>query len=208
MVTLSATTDQQAGEFNEILINRISPPDSTTLTGFNGYECLKGVRPFSRAYCENHYLLGRLHAIDRLNDIVCHSGRVDRRRDGIDIPALKKARVPAGAGRRSQALGAINRADCRAGGRRCVKQDTRSPARGVGAGHGASPGASRFDAYGDLLPFACGNGITLGQRRQRFCTANDRAPNSPRRPRRSCDISQHLGAWLAILGARNVHGWP
>ena len=44
VLTLSATTDQQTGEFNEILINRISPPDSTTLTRFNGYECLKGVR--------------------------------------------------------------------------------------------------------------------------------------------------------------------
>jgi patatin-related protein len=96
VLTLSATTAQQAGEFNEILINRISPRDSTTLTGFNGYECLKGVRLahfaafFSRAYRENDYLLGRLHGIDRLIDIVCDSGRVDPRRDGIDILALKK----------------------------------------------------------------------------------------------------------------------
>jgi patatin-related protein len=96
VLTLSATTAQQAGEFNEILINRISPQDSTTLTGFNGYECLKGVRLghfaafFSRAYRENDYLLGRLHAIDRLIDIVCDSGRVDSRRDGIAVLALKK----------------------------------------------------------------------------------------------------------------------
>jgi len=96
VLTLSATTAQQAGEFNEILINRISPQDSTTLTGFNGEECLKGVRLghfaafFSRAYRENDYLLGRLHAIDRLIDIVCDSGRVDPRRDGIDVLALKK----------------------------------------------------------------------------------------------------------------------
>ena len=96
VLTLSATTAQQAGEFNEILINRISPQDSTTLTGFNGYECLKGVRLghfaafFSRAYRENDYLLGRLHAIDRLIDIVCDSGQVDSRRDGIAVLALKK----------------------------------------------------------------------------------------------------------------------
>jgi len=45
---------------------------------------------FSRAYRENDYLLGRLHAIDRLIDIVCDSGRVDPGRDGIDIRALKK----------------------------------------------------------------------------------------------------------------------
>ena len=96
VLTLSATTAQQAGEFNEILINRISPQDSTTLAGFNGEECLKGVRLghfaafFSRAYRENDYLLGRLHAIDRLIDIVCDSGRVDPRRDGIDVLSLKK----------------------------------------------------------------------------------------------------------------------
>jgi patatin-related protein len=96
VLTLSATTAQQVGEFNEILINRISPQDSTTLTGFNGGECLKGVRLghfaafFSRAYRENDYLLGRLHAIDRLIDIVCDSGRVDPRGDGIDVLALKK----------------------------------------------------------------------------------------------------------------------
>ena len=122
VLTLSATTAQQAGEFNEILINRISPQDSTTLTGFNGEECLKGVRldisrPSSRAYRENDYSLGRLYAIDRLIDIVCDSGRVDPRRDGIDALA-----VPAGAGRGSQALGAINGADC---GAACVYRRTR-----------------------------------------------------------------------------------
>jgi patatin-related protein len=96
VLTLSATTAQQAGEFNEILIDRISPQDSTTLSGFNGNECLKGVRLghfaafFSRAYRENDYLLGRLHAIDRLIDIVCDSGRVDPLRDGIAVLALKK----------------------------------------------------------------------------------------------------------------------
>jgi patatin-related protein len=96
VLTLSATTAQQAGEFNEILINRISPQDSTTLSGFNGDDCLKGVRLghfaafFSRAYRENDYLLGRLHAIDRLIDIVCDSGQVDPRRDGIAVLALKK----------------------------------------------------------------------------------------------------------------------
>ena len=111
------------GNFSEILINRISPQDSTTLIGFNGEECLKGVRLghfaafFSRAYRENDYLLGRLHAIDRLIDIVCDSGRVDPRRDGIDVLA-----VPARAGRGSQALGAINGAD---GGAACVYRRTR-----------------------------------------------------------------------------------
>jgi patatin-related protein len=96
VLTLSVTTAEQAGEFNEILINRISPQDSTALPGFNGSECLKGVRFghfaafFSRAYRENDYLLGRLHAIDRLIDIVCDSGHVDPLRDGLDIRGLKK----------------------------------------------------------------------------------------------------------------------
>ena len=33
---------------------------------------------------------GRLHAVDRLIDIVCDSADVDPTQDGIDVPALKK----------------------------------------------------------------------------------------------------------------------
>ncbi|MGZ5866185.1 MAG: DUF3376 domain-containing protein, partial [Xanthobacteraceae bacterium] len=43
----------------------------------------------SRAYRENDYLLGRLHALDRLIDIVCDSAGIEKG-DKIDILALKK----------------------------------------------------------------------------------------------------------------------
>ena len=60
-------------EFDEILVDRISPDDATalrrggTLKGiqFNAFGAF-----FSRAYRENDYLWGRLHAADRLIDIV------------------------------------------------------------------------------------------------------------------------------------------
>jgi hypothetical protein len=44
----------------------------------------------SRAYRENDYLLGRLHALDRLIDIVCDAAGIDPKADGMDVLALKK----------------------------------------------------------------------------------------------------------------------
>ena len=44
----------------------------------------------SRAYRENDYLLGRLHALDRLIDIVCDAAGIDPKTDRIDVLALKK----------------------------------------------------------------------------------------------------------------------
>src|SRR5262249_35614522 len=44
----------------------------------------------SRAYRENDYLLGRLHALDRLIDIVCDTAGLDGKGGQIDILALKK----------------------------------------------------------------------------------------------------------------------
>ncbi|MFL6975019.1 MAG: patatin-like protein [Xanthobacteraceae bacterium] len=87
---------REMGELNEILVDRISPQDARSLTGFDGASSLKGVGFghfagfLSRAYRENDYLLGRLHALDRLIDIVCDSAGVDPVRDGIDVIGLKK----------------------------------------------------------------------------------------------------------------------
>ncbi len=44
----------------------------------------------SRAYRENDYLLGRLHAVDRLIDIVCDSAGIDPAQSPIDIAGLKR----------------------------------------------------------------------------------------------------------------------
>src|SRR5262249_20668610 len=96
VLTFPLTSTRDVGELHEILIDRISPQDARTLDGFNGAHSLKGIgfghfaAFLSRAYRENDYLLGRLHAIDRLIDIVCDSARIDAAHEGIDVVALKK----------------------------------------------------------------------------------------------------------------------
>jgi patatin-related protein len=96
VLTFPMTRAREIGELNEILIDRISPQDARTLSGFDGVESLKGIGFghfagfLSRAYRENDYLLGRLHALDRLINIVCDAAGVDPKADGIDVLALKK----------------------------------------------------------------------------------------------------------------------
>ena len=67
---------RQAGEFNEIRVDRISAQDAIAIERLGSFR-LKGAALgqyaafLSRPYRENDYLLGRLHAINRLIDIVC-----------------------------------------------------------------------------------------------------------------------------------------
>src|SRR5262249_28698744 len=62
----------------------------------DGIKSLKGIgfghfaAFLSRAYRENDYLLGRLHALDRLIDIVCDAAGVDPKKDRIHVLALQK----------------------------------------------------------------------------------------------------------------------
>ena len=86
----------ETGPIEEILIDRISPDDAVSLTspdatrvllggtfaGFGGF--------LSRATRENDYLWGRLHAVDRLFDILASTVPAGTR-DTIDFHALKKA---------------------------------------------------------------------------------------------------------------------
>jgi patatin-related protein len=96
VLTLPIIAGRGAGELNEILIDRISPQDARTLAGFNGAQSLRGTRFghfaafLSRAYRENDYLLGRLHAIDRLIDLVCDSAGADAVGKPLDVARLKK----------------------------------------------------------------------------------------------------------------------
>jgi patatin-related protein len=66
---------RETGEFNEIRVDRISAQDAAGINRLGTFS-LKGAAFnqfaafLSRAYRENDYLLGRLHAIDRLIDIV------------------------------------------------------------------------------------------------------------------------------------------
>jgi uncharacterized protein DUF3376 len=89
------TSAREIGELNEILVDRISPQDARTLKGFEGIGSLKGIAFahfaafLSRSYRENDYLLGRLHAVDRLIDIVCDSAGTDCTAR-IDVLALKQ----------------------------------------------------------------------------------------------------------------------
>jgi patatin-related protein len=96
VLTFPLTSTREVGELHEILVDRISPQDARSLDGFNGAHSLKGIgfghfaAFLSRAYRENDYLLGRLHAIDRLIDIVCDSARIDVAHEGIDVVSLKR----------------------------------------------------------------------------------------------------------------------
>jgi patatin-related protein len=96
VLTFPMTSTRETGELNEILVDRISPQDAHALKGFDGIGSLKGIgfahfaAFLSRAYRENDYLLGRLHAVDRLIDIVCDSSGIDATTESIDVPGLKK----------------------------------------------------------------------------------------------------------------------
>jgi patatin-related protein len=96
VLTFPLTSTREVGELHEILVDRISPQDARSLDGFNSGQSLKGIgfghfaAFLSRAYRENDYLLGRLHAIDRLIDIVCDSARIDAAHEGIDVVRLKQ----------------------------------------------------------------------------------------------------------------------
>ena len=86
----------ETGPIEEILVDRISPDDATSLAppgnprvllgatfaGFGGF--------LNRATRENDYLWGRLHAVDRLFDILS-STLPNTIRTTIDLHALKKA---------------------------------------------------------------------------------------------------------------------
>src|SRR4029078_13472383 len=96
VLTFPMINAREIGELNEILVDRISPQDARSLKGFEGIESLKGIgfahfaAFLSRSYRENDYLLGRLHAVDRLIDIVCDSAGPECA-GMIDITKLKKS---------------------------------------------------------------------------------------------------------------------
>ena len=95
VLTFSVTSWRDLGEFDEIRIDRISPEDASTLRLGSTARPLKGTgflhfgAFFSRAFRENDYLWGRLHAIDRLIDIVCDSAGADSIA-ALDVLAFKR----------------------------------------------------------------------------------------------------------------------
>ena len=95
VLTLAVTSWRDLGEFNEIRVDRLSPADARTLARLEDPPTLRGTAFlhfgafFSRAFRENDYLLGRLHAIDRIIDIVCDSAGVGAVAS-IDVEELKR----------------------------------------------------------------------------------------------------------------------
>ncbi len=75
--TLAMTNWRDIVEFDEILVDRISPADGKSFARLAASRTLRGTGLahfagfLSRAYRENDYLWGRLHGVDRLIDIVC-----------------------------------------------------------------------------------------------------------------------------------------
>jgi hypothetical protein len=82
VLTLPVMPWREAGEFNEIRVDRISAQDAAGIAMLGAFR-LKGAAFnqfaafLSRAFRENDYLLGRLHAADRLIDIVCDAAGAD-----------------------------------------------------------------------------------------------------------------------------------
>jgi patatin-related protein len=95
VLTFSVTSWRDLGEFDEIRVDRISPEDAGTLgrgavaTTLKGTAFLHFGAFFSRAFRENDYLWGRLHAVDRLIDIVCDSAGAEAVAE-VDVLALKQ----------------------------------------------------------------------------------------------------------------------
>lgn len=86
----------EAGPIEEILIDRISPDDAVSLASPDAKRMLLGATFagfggfLSRATRENDYLWGRLHAVDRLFDILA-STVAPANREAVNFHALKKA---------------------------------------------------------------------------------------------------------------------
>jgi patatin-related protein len=96
VLTFSITNWRDLDEFDEIRVDRLSPDDATTLRKGGAVATLKGIQFyhfgafFSLAYRQNDYLWGRLHAAERLIDIVLDAARIEGAAEGIDALALKQ----------------------------------------------------------------------------------------------------------------------
>lgn len=96
VLTFSITNWRDLDEFDEIRVDRLSPDDAQSLRKGGATATLKGTQFhhfgafFSLAYRQNDYLWGRLHAAERLIDIVLDAATIEGAADGIDALALKK----------------------------------------------------------------------------------------------------------------------
>ena len=95
VLTFSITNWRDLDEFDEIRVDRLSPDDAQTLRKGSADATLKGIQFhhfgafFCLAYRQNDYLWGRLHATDRLIDIVLDAARIEGAAKDVDVIALK-----------------------------------------------------------------------------------------------------------------------
>ena len=96
VLTFSVTNWRDLGEYDEIRVDRFSPDDCTTIRKGSAEKILKGIafKHFgaflSRRDRENDYLWGRLHAAERIIDILYDAASVEEAEGGIDKLAFKK----------------------------------------------------------------------------------------------------------------------
>jgi hypothetical protein len=101
VLTFSVTNWRDLDEFDEIRVDRLSPDDAQMLRPGGASATLKGVQFyhfgafFSLQYRQNDYLWGRLHAAERLIDIVLDAARIEGAAEGIDAKAIKKQALAA-----------------------------------------------------------------------------------------------------------------
>jgi hypothetical protein len=95
VLTFSITNWRDLDEFDEIRVDRLSPDDAQTLRKGGAAASLKGIQFhhfgafFSLAYRQNDYLWGRLHAADRLIDIVLDAARIEGAGKDVNVIGLK-----------------------------------------------------------------------------------------------------------------------
>ena len=95
VLTFSITNWRDLDEFDEIRVDRLSPDDAQTLRKGGANATLKGIQFhhfgafFCLAYRQNDYLWGRLHAADRLIDIVLDAARIEGAGKDVDVIGLK-----------------------------------------------------------------------------------------------------------------------
>ncbi|WP_417320871.1 patatin-like protein [Emcibacter sp.] len=96
VITFSIMGSKDLGEFNEILVNRISPNDGSVLKKDENEMPLRGTAMrsfgafFSRTDRENDYLWGRLNGAERLIDILANQASLEHLDARVDVRALKK----------------------------------------------------------------------------------------------------------------------
>ena len=95
VLTFSITNWRDLDEFDEIRVDRLSPDDSQALRKGDASATLKGIQFhhfgafFCLAYRQNDYLWGRLHAAERLIDIVLDAAKIEGAGEDIDVVGLK-----------------------------------------------------------------------------------------------------------------------